>query len=171
MNKMPVQMLLHLFLFLNDFLQIINEEINGTPSSHDPDVYYGLIGYKFFTDVRQTVGLQDFIRLFSQYHQEWYQNGQRHRNDGPALEYTNGDKVWYRNGQYHRDDGPAAEYDNGNKYWYQNGEHHRDDGPAIDYANGTKVWYQNGWPHRVDCPAVEYINGTKEWWQNGKRYK
>jgi len=43
---------------------------------------------------------------------------QYYREDGPAIEETNGDKWWYRNGQYHREDGPAIELANGSKYWY-----------------------------------------------------
>ena len=53
---------------------------------------------------------------------------------------------WYRNamGQLHRDDGPAVEWSNGTKSWYQNGLRHRTDGPAIEYSDGGKVWYING---------------------------
>ena len=40
----------------------------------------------------------------------WYLNGKFHREDGPAIEYTNGQYGWYLNGQLHREDGPAAEY-------------------------------------------------------------
>ena len=35
--------------------------------------------------------------------------GQLHRTDGPAVEYSNGDRVWYQNGFLHRIDGPAIE--------------------------------------------------------------
>jgi len=75
---------------------------------------------------------------------EWYKNGQRHREDGPAIEYTNGDKAWYKNGQRHREDGPAVECTNGYKAWYKNDKLHREDGPAIEYTNGAKSWYING---------------------------
>ena len=30
----------------------------------------------------------------------WYLNGQYHREDGPAIEYANGDKSWWLNGKY-----------------------------------------------------------------------
>ena len=30
-------------------------------------------------------------------------------------------KAWYKNGKFHRENGPAIEYSNGNKYWYLNG--------------------------------------------------
>jgi hypothetical protein len=53
---------------------------------------------------------------------EWRINGQRHREDGPAVEYTNGDKEWFLNGKLHREDGPAIEYVNGSKSWWINGK-------------------------------------------------
>ena len=101
----------------------------------------------------------------------WYQNGQLHRLDGPAIESVNGEKKWYQNGQYHRLDGPAVEYSNGGKEWYQNGQHHREDGPAIEYPTGYKEWYQNGFLHRLDGPAIEYADGCKEWYQNGNFHR
>ena len=36
--------------------------------------------------------------------------GQIHRLDGPAVEWTNGDKAWFINGKQHRENGPAIEY-------------------------------------------------------------
>jgi hypothetical protein len=49
-------------------------------------------------------------------------NDQRHREDGPAIEWANGDKSWYLNGQCHREDGPAIEWSDGDKEWWLNGE-------------------------------------------------
>ena len=92
-----------------------------------------------------------------------------HREDGPALEYANGDKVWYQNGQRHRLDGPAVERVNAYKSWWQNGKRHRLDGPAIERTNGHKEWWQNDECHRLDGPAVEYGDGTKEYWINGSK--
>ena len=66
-----------------------------------------------------------------------------HRTDGPAVEYTDGDKFWWQNGLLHRTDGPAIERANGTKEWFQNGHRHRIDGVAIDYANGCKRWFIN----------------------------
>ena len=79
--------------------------------------------------------------------------------------------VWLQNGIFHRNDGPAIEYKNGNKFWYQNGKLHRMDAPAIEYADGEKFWFQNGKQHRIDGPAVEYKSGNVEYveyWENGK---
>ena len=81
--------------------------------------------------------------------------------------YSNGSKHWYQNGQRHRLDGPAIEAHSGYKYWYQGGKLHRLDGPAIECANGTKHWYQNGKLHRLDGPAIECANGTKHWYIDG----
>ena len=59
--------------------------------------------------------------------------------------YDNGDKHWYLNGERHREDGPAIEYAGGDKCWYLNDQLHREDGAAIEYANGDiKYWFLNG---------------------------
>jgi len=59
-----------------------------------------------------------------------------HRLDGPAIEYSDGDKEWYIEGKLHRLDGPADERSNGSKYWYVEGKLHRED--------GTRAWYIEG---------------------------
>jgi len=47
-------------------------------------------------------------------------------------------KRWISNNQYHREDGPAVEYSNEDKWWYLHGQLHRLDGPAIEYAGDKK---------------------------------
>jgi hypothetical protein len=84
--------------------------------------------------------------------------------------YDNGTKAWYLNGKRHREDGPAVEWSDGSKYWYLNGNRHREDGPAMEFANGDKYWYLDGKCHREDGPAVEWSNGSKRWFLNGKEY-
>ena len=56
----------------------------------------------------------------------------------------NGTKCWYLNGKLHREDGPAVEWSDGTKRWYRNGKLHREDGPACEFADGTKRWYIDG---------------------------
>jgi hypothetical protein len=75
------------------------------------------------------------------------------------------DRIEYLNekGQRHRLDGPAIEWKDGTKLWYINNKYHREDGPAIEWMSGTKKWYINGLCHREDGPAVEWCDGTKEW--------
>lgn len=53
-------------------------------------------------------------------------------------------RYYNRAGQRHREDGPAVEYADGVTAWYQNNLLHRVDGPAVEYANGSKEWYING---------------------------
>ena len=49
------------------------------------------------------------------------------------------------NGKRHREDGPARIWSDGNRSWWINGKRHREDGPAIILANGTcKSWWING---------------------------
>lgn len=47
-------------------------------------------------------------------------------------------------GQLHREDGPAVEFSNGNREWWQNGQLHREGGPAIERLNGYKEWWLHG---------------------------
>jgi hypothetical protein len=48
----------------------------------------------------------------------------------------------YRNklGHLHREDGPALEWSSGDKSWWINGKRHREDGPSIEWINGYKEW-------------------------------
>ena len=55
-----------------------------------------------------------------------------------------GDKFWYQDGKRHRIDGPAVEDADGSKHWYQDGKLHRTDGPAVAWFDGIKRWYLNG---------------------------
>lgn len=76
--------------------------------------------------------------------------------------------VYYLNdtGRIHREDGPAIENTDGTKRWCQNGVYHRVDGPAY-CANGAMVWFFNGKRHRVDGPASIGPGGYKAWWLHG----
>jgi len=57
----------------------------------------------------------------------------------------NGTKKWYNsNGEYHREDGPAIEWTNGSKEWFRNGKRHREDGPGWEGSDGNKAWYIDG---------------------------
>ena len=77
---------------------------------------------------------------------------------------------WYNeSNQLHRENGPAIEWADGNKKYYINGKLHREDGPAAEYANGDKKYYINDKPHREDGPAIEFVDGSKLYFVNGKR--
>jgi len=91
---------------------------------------------------------------------------QLHRTDGPASEYSNGNKEWWINGQRHRIDGPAVERliaGTKSKEWYKNGKLHRENGPAIELRNGIKSWWKYGKVHRLDGPAITRPDGFEEW--------
>ena len=62
--------------------------------------------------------------------------------DGLTID-NDGTKHWYINGKRHREDGPAIEYSSGTKFWYINDKLHRTDGPAIEDSNGYTAWYIN----------------------------
>ena len=55
-----------------------------------------------------------------------------------------GDRCWYKNDIYYRNDGPALERSDGTRLWVKNGAIHRDDGPAAEYPNRTRRWFKNG---------------------------
>lgn len=55
--------------------------------------------------------------------------------------------------EFHREDGPALEFPDGNRYWYRYGKYHREDGPAFEYGNGHKEWWLHG--ERIDCNSQE----------------
>ena len=80
-----------------------------------------------------------------------------HREDGPAFinpnNFGNGALEWFIDGKRHREDGPAIEYYNGNKEWFLNDELHRVDGPAIECASGAKGWYYHGL--YINCSSQE----------------
>ena len=55
-----------------------------------------------------------------------------------------GNKVWKNSrNYYHRTDGPAIEWSDGDKEWWLNGMLHRLNGPAVDRPN-RQLWYMNG---------------------------
>ena len=50
---------------------------------------------------------------------------------------------YYKDDEFHREDGPAVEWSDGTKYWYMNDRLHREDGPAMEWNSGWKAWYLN----------------------------
>jgi len=74
---------------------------------------------------------------------EWLLDGKRHREDGPAIEWSDGRKDWYHHGKYHRLDGPAIVFSDGSGWWLRHGQLHRVDGPAAETQKGLR-WYFEG---------------------------
>jgi hypothetical protein len=70
-----------------------------------------------------------------------------------AIRYENED------GQYHREDGPAIEWSNGYKAWLINGQYHREDGPARIWPDGTERYYLNNkWRSKEDWEQEVFKN-------------
>ena len=72
--------------------------------------------------------------------------------------------VWInKKGGLHREDGPAVEYtntyDKGKLEWWCNNKKHRKDGPAVILPGKIEEYWVNGKLHREDGPAlIHYIN-------------
>jgi hypothetical protein len=53
---------------------------------------------------------------------KWTRDGIAHRNDGPAMTFSDGGEYWCQHGKFHRDGGPAVTYSDGRQFWYWRGE-------------------------------------------------
>jgi hypothetical protein len=90
-------------------------------------------------------------------------------------QYDDGMIVYFKDAEMaiiHREDGPAVEHSDGSKFWIQNRLLHRENGPAVEYPCGSKYWYKHGIKHREDGPANEvHRNGKvyKDYWVDGKK--
>ena len=54
-----------------------------------------------------------------------------------------GSKIYYKDDKLHREDGPAIVYSDGGMEYYINDIRHREDGPAIIYADGRLEYWIN----------------------------
>lgn len=111
--------------------------------------------------LRKTISNLGTIRYYNR-------DNQMHRIHGPAVIWPDGVEEWWINGELHREDGPAHTNTNGTMVWYHYGLKHRIDGPAFIWDDGDTEWWLNGERHREDGPAVERTDGSKEWYRNGK---
>jgi len=119
--------------------------------------------------------------------EEWYEDGERHREDGPARVERHPDgtvvEEWCRNDKRHREGGPAyvRRSPDGTvaEWWYRNDKLHREGGPAYvrRSPDGTVVeqWRKDGVLHREDGPALveRHPDGTvvEGWYGNDKRHR
>jgi len=58
--------------------------------------------------------------------------------------YDTSGKQYFRGCLVHREDGPAIDHTDGYKAWCLNGKSHREDGPVIENIDGYKEWWLNG---------------------------
>jgi len=55
-----------------------------------------------------------------------------------------GTKKWFDSDKkFHREDGPAIEWHDGEKCWYKHGKRHREDGPAVEDAGYKAYWLED----------------------------
>lgn len=55
--------------------------------------------------------------------------------------------IYFKDEKYHREDGPAIEKPNGDKVWFYEGNLHREDGPAVIIKKDDEIcfyWYIHG---------------------------
>jgi hypothetical protein len=52
----------------------------------------------------------------------------------------NGSEEWYKDGERHREDGPSTTLSNGYREWRINGDIYNDNGPSVIYSDGTREW-------------------------------
>jgi len=97
--------------------------------------------------------------------------GQLHRENGPAIIWSDGQKEYCLNDLLHREDGPAVIHPSGIVEYWVNGERHRTDGPAVIDPRGFEEYCQNNKWHRLDGPAIIRPNGKEEYWEYGERIK
>ena len=66
------------------------------------------------------------------------------RHDYPEIN-SNGTKRWFNSeGKIHRENGPAVIWTDGTVCYYQDGKRHREDGPAIIWYNGDEEYWEYG---------------------------
>ena len=86
---------------------------------------------------------------------EWWDPDTRkaHRLGAPAKTWTNGQEEWYLDGVKHREDGPAVTgpWTMGNEEWYLHGMRHRTDGPAV-IGLKRDAWWVKG--YRTRSPGL-----------------
>lgn len=178
--ELPIELWHH----ITAALVVVPSDTNYGPYI-DSDPYWALIrtasAFECPSPMRATL-----IRTFDDTFIKWTKlpNGAYHSvNDKPAICKQNGTLQWYQNGQLHRDSGPAIVYMlSAGEEWYQNGYRHRDDGPAITDYYGTKMWFQRGMNHRDNSPTGESLpavvsanvpnrNGAVKYFQHGKLHR
>ncbi len=106
----------------------------------------------------------------------WYKHGKKHRSTGaPAvIGKNNGRMEWWIEGLRHREYGPAVVDIYGSMTWYYYGLRHNVGAPAVIDKNGNCEWYQFGKLHRDDGPASidKFDEFTIEtWYKEGKRHR
>lgn len=91
---------------------------------------------------------------------EYGRHGLHYLNGEPftGIEDGEGYHIYYKYGKFHREDGPALEWWDGEKAWWVNGERHRTDGPAIIWSSGGVEWWVNDQWYRTFDEWIKYLS-------------
>jgi hypothetical protein len=74
------------------------------------------------------------------------------------MTWPDGSQVWYQHGELHRINGPAVTWPDGRQAWYQHGELHRINGPAVIRPDGHQGWYVHG--RSITGEVVEWLQNN-----------
>ena len=77
------------------------------------DILFGRTYYK----INQLADKTRYFNVNGNHTAYYNAAGQLHRENGPAVECMNGDKIYCVNGKLHRDDGPAVDTRYQQEYW------------------------------------------------------
>ncbi len=81
----------------------------------------------------------------------------------PTKSWPDGSQIWENeDGQYHREDGPALMWSVGSRYWYRNGMRHREDGPASISTIGEYGWYLDNELYSLNEYVAKIFGDTPE---------
>ena len=88
-------------------------------------------------------------------YEEWFDDdGLRHRDNGAAIKWTDGNKEYYIHGIRHRIGGPAFIWGKSYQYWVD-GELHRIDGPAVYRSEKRNIGMPEVIEHWVDGKQIK----------------
>lgn len=99
--------------------------------TYTPEYWEPKIDKKMNKDLKKVVKDNGTVEYYND-------NDKLHNLNGPAIEYSNGDKSWYKNGERHRENGPAIEWSNINEYYLNNILYSKD-----EYYQKVKKTYLN----------------------------
>jgi len=84
---------------------------------------------------------------------------------------SNGDVLWRQNGTYHREDGPAITWSDGSQFWFRHGLAHREDGPMAEYSQAYADKHYDGQRYQWWYNGVKLPCQTSEEFERWKKLK
>ena len=88
----------------------------------------------------------------------WHLDGELRRVQIMTSSAGLGYKARVLDKEFHCEDGPAMEFENGDLAWFKHGKLNRLDGPAVIHVNGYEAWYLND----IEMTEQEHAEQTKK---------